>query len=249
MFYLLGRFLRYLFYGIDFVLFTAVLYLLSFVPKRWLPAFYPQLFWLWCRFFVRALGAQLHLLQQNARPIPKQYILVANHPSAFEDIGIPALFPVYSVAKIEVQDWWIVGRIGVAAGTLFVRREERESRRAAFQQIIDELNSGKNIAVYPEGGCKGRRIFETFRYGPFDVSMQTGIPILPVFLHYEAQEDFEWKPHETLMHKIWHYLVTQNKRINYYVIDAIDPEAFDSKEAYMQHVHALYLKWQAKYLD
>lgn len=248
-FYYIGRVLAFLIHGIDFIAFTVILYLLSFLPQTWLPAFYPRLFWLWCRFFVRALGVDLRLMQQNAHPLPPRYILIGNHPSAFEDIGVPALFPVYSLAKIEVRDWWVVGRIGRAAGTLYVQREQKDSRRQAFQQIVDELNTGKNIALYPEGGCKGRRIFEDFRYGAFDISMQTGIPILPVFLHYEAQEDFEWKPGEILLQKLWHFLSTKNNRANYYVFDAIDPAGFTSKEAFAEHVHGLYLQWQARYLE
>ncbi len=44
----------------------------------------------------------------------------------FEDIGIPAVFPVHSLAKIEVRDWWLVGRISVASGSLYVERESKQ---------------------------------------------------------------------------------------------------------------------------
>ena len=248
-FFYLGRFLRISLYGIDFAVFTLILYLLSFLPRGWLAGIYPRLFWFWCRLFVRALEVDLCLHQNNARALPRHYILIANHPSAFEDIGIPALFPVYSLAKIEVRDWWIVGRISAAAGNLYVNRENRDSRRAAYRQIIDELERGKNIALYPEGGCKGRRIFESFRYGAFDISLKTGIPIVPVFIHYEAQEDFEWRPNEYLVQKIWHILTTKNSRANYHVFDALDPSVFDNKDLYADHVRGLYLKWQEKYLE
>ncbi|HDP89511.1 MAG TPA: 1-acyl-sn-glycerol-3-phosphate acyltransferase [Thioalkalivibrio sp.] len=249
MFYLLGKWLRRLFYGIDFTLYTALVYLLSFLPRRLVRPVYSRLFFGWCRSFVRALGVELRLHQHNTRPLPRQYLLIANHPSAFEDIGIPALFPVHSLAKAEVRDWWIVGRISVAADTLFVQREERESRRAAFDAIVEALELGRNVAVYPEGGCKGRRIFETFRYGVFEISLKTGTPIVPVFLHYESQDDFEWKPGETLLHKLMHFFTTQNPRANYHVYDALDPAAFADRESYMRHAHGLYLQWQARYLD
>lgn len=248
MFYYLGRTLKILVYGIDLIIFTTILYLLSFVPRGWVEGFYPKLFWFWCRLFVYTLGVDLRLYQNNTRPLPQRYILIANHPSAFEDIGIPALFPVYSLAKIEVKDWWVVGRISSALGNLYVHRENRDSRRAAYQQIIDELQLGKNIALYPEGGCKGRRIFESFRYGAFDISLKTGIPILPVFIHYEAQEDFEWRPNVYLVTKLWEILSSKNKCANYYVFDALNPTDFESKEQYTEHVHDLYLKWQARYL-
>ncbi len=231
------------------ILLTVILYVLSYLPRFVTRRFYPRLFWTWSRFFVRALGVELYLHQKNHRPLPKSYIMVANHPSAFEDVGIPALFPVFSVAKIEVRDWWIVGRIAAAAGTLFVERESKESRQAVAEQMIDELQKGKNIAIYPEGGCKGRRIFESFRYGSFDVAMRSGIPIVPVFLHYEAQERFEWQPPYTLVQKLWHILTSRNHRVNYYVYDAIEPADFSDKESFANHVHALYLKWQERYLD
>jgi 1-acyl-sn-glycerol-3-phosphate acyltransferase len=234
---------------LELALFTLLMYVLSFLPRAVLKGFYFPLFRFWARAFARALGVDLRVHQKNSRPLPTQYILIANHPSAFEDIGIPAVFPVHSLAKIEVRDWWVVGRISTASGSLYVHRESRESRNAAAEQIDSELRAGKNIALYPEGGCKGRRIFEDFRYGAFDISLRTGIPILPVFLHYESQDDFEWREPQTLLHKIWHMMTTQNNHANYYVYDAIDPAAFSDREIYAAHAHAKYLEWQARYLD
>jgi len=233
---------------VELAIFTLILYLLSYLPQVLRPFFF-SLFRLWCCSFTRALGVELRLHQKNIRALPEHYILIANHPSAFEDIGIPALFPVHSLAKIEVRDWWLVGRISTASGTLYVHRESRESRNAAAEQIEMELRQGKNIALYPEGGCKGRRIFESFRYGAFDISLRTGIPVLPVFLHYESQDDFEWRAPQTLLHKLWHMMRTQNSRANYYVYDAIDPAGFADKETYAEFIHNKYLEWQARYLD
>lgn len=243
------RFSWFVIHWIELSLFTLVMYTLTYVPGIGHSSFYFMLFQFWCRAFVRALGVDLRLHQKNIHALPDQYILVANHPSAFEDIGIPALFPVHSLAKIEVKDWWIVGRINYAAGTLYVDRESAESRKAAVDLMINTLKSGANIALYPEGGCTGRRITRDFKLGAFDASLQTGIPILPVFIHYEAQQDFEWQPPYTLVQKIWHFMRTQNNRANYYVYDAINPSEFKHKVDYAQYVRAEYIKWQQKYLE
>lgn len=234
---------------VDFAILTLIMYGLTFLPKPILDKYYPRFFRFWCQAFVHTLGIELRPHQKHAKPLPERFIMIGNHPSAFEDIGIPALFNVYSLAKIEVRDWFIVGRISWAAGTLYVQRESKESRNAAAQNLIDALESGKNIALYPEGGCKGRRIFESFRYGAFDISLQTGVPIVPVFLHYEAQEDFEWTDPDTLLDKLVHFLTTKNKRANYYVFDPIDPKDFPDKESYCNYAHNLYLEWQKKYLE
>jgi len=249
LFYYLLRIIKIVFFWVDFILLTAFLLLLAYIPFKHRDQIYPKLFRIWCKAFVRALDVDLKLHQKNLVPIPKQYILIANHPSAFEDIGVPALFDVHSLAKHEVGHWPIFGPISRAAGTLYVNRESKESRADAGRQIEADLAKGKNIALYPEGGCKGKRIFDTFRYGAFDISLNTGIPILPLFLHYEAQDDFAWTDPHTLVDKMWHFLTTKNNKANYYVFDALNPADFKDKESYMNHTHALYLSWQKKYLE
>lgn len=248
-FYYTVRIIKLAAMWVDFVFLTIILYALSWLPTNVLGYWYFRLFRVWCKSFVRALGVNLKLHQKNLHDIPHNYILIANHPSAFEDIGIPALFEVYSLAKIEVKAWWVVGRISSAAGNLYVKRESKESRNKAAETIKNEVENGKNIALYPEGGCKGKRIFESFRYGAFDVSMKTGVPILPVFLHYEAQDDFAWRDPHTLLDKIYHFLNTENSTANYYVFDAIDPSQFNSKEEFTEYTWQLYKSWQEKYME
>jgi len=234
---------------LELAAFTFVLYILAWLPKSFLKYFYHYWFRIWCSSFVRALGVDLRLHEKNSEPLPKQFILIANHPSALEDVGIPTLFDVYPLAKQGVREWLIVGKINEAAGTLFVKRGNKESRHTAFDNLQQTLEQGKNVVIFPEGGCKGRRIYERFEYGAFDLSIRTGIPILPVFLHYEAQETFEWTTPHTLMHKMWHFMTSQNDQANYYLHDPIYPDDFRDKHEYMEHVHDLYLQWQARYLE
>ncbi len=234
---------------LELALFTLVLYFLSWLPSFFTGKYYHSLTRIWCRFFVRALGIDLRLHQKNSQPLPEHFILVANHPSALEDFAIPSLFNVHPLGKEGVRHWYFIGRISEKAGTIFVKRSDPESRHAALESLIDAVKNGRNVAVFPEGGCKGRRIHSKFQTGAFDISIKTGIPILPVFLHYEEQDTFEWRDPQTLLHKFWHYMTCQNNHANYYVYDAISPEGFDTKEEFAEHVHALYLQWQTRYLD
>ena len=104
------RLMRKVIGWVDFIAFTMLMYLLSWLP--W-PGIHPvaRLFQAWSRAFVRALDVDLRLHQKNRRRLPTRFILIANHPAAFEDIGIPALFDVVSLAKLQVQGWFVVGRI------------------------------------------------------------------------------------------------------------------------------------------
>ena len=235
---------------VELILLTLVLYGMTFLPVRLLTKLnYPTVFRFWCWLFTKALNVDLRLHQKNTYPIPEKYILIANHPSAFEDVGIPSLFPVTCLAKEEVKSWFMVGRINIAAGTLFVKRNDSSSRRQVIKDMINEIYKGNNIALYPEGGCFGRRIQPSFKNGAFLVSYQTGIPILPIFLHYEMQDVFEWRDPQTLIQKMWHFITSQNNSVNYYLYDAIDPKQFNTIEEYNHHVHSLYVTWQEKYLN
>src|SRR5712691_1575555 len=159
---LLFRLLRKAAGWIDFIAFTALIYLLSWLPWR---GKHPvaRMFNAWCRSFVRALDVDLRLHQKNRAHLPGRFILIANHPSAFEDIGIPALFDVVSLAKLQVQDWFVAGRIARAAGTLFVDRDNPDSRHQVIETMVAAVNAGQNLALYPEGGCTGRRLFKEFK--------------------------------------------------------------------------------------
>jgi 1-acyl-sn-glycerol-3-phosphate acyltransferase len=244
---LILRFLVRLVAIVDCMAFTALMWLLTWLP--W-PGRHPvaRMFGAWSRSFVRALGVDLRLHQKNLKQLPARYILIANHPAAFEDIGIPALFDVVSLAKVEVADWFIVGRISKAAGTLYVDREDAASRDQAIETMVNAVNSGQNIALYPEGGCKGRRLFHEFKSGAFEVSIRSGVPVLPVFLHYEAQDDFEWQG-QTLPEKIRHMLFTVNNRANYYVFDPLEPKDFKDKYAMKAAAYEKYVDWNEKYLE
>ncbi len=245
---LLLRLIRKIVGWVDFILFSILVYLLAWLP--W-PGKHPvaRMFHAWCRSFVRALDVDLRLHQKNRKRLPTRFILIANHPAAFEDIGIPALFDVVSLAKLQVQDWFIAGRIAKAAGTLFVDRDNPESRQQVIQTMVDAVNAGQNLALYPEGGCKGRRLFNEFKSGAFEVSIKTGVPILPVFLHYEAQDDFEWQPPYTLPDKIRHMMTTVNNRANFYVYDVLDPKDYADKYAMKAAAYAMYVRWDAQYLE
>jgi len=245
---LLFRLARKIAGWVDFILLCILVYLLAWLP--W-PGKHPvaRLFPAWCRAFARALDVDIRVHQKHRKHLPQRYILIANHPSAFEDIGIPAVFDVVSLAKLQVQDWFIFGRIAKAAGTLFVDRDNPDSRKQVIFTMVEAVNAGQNIALYPEGGYKGRRLHTEFKSGAFEVSVRTGIPILPVFLHYEAQDDFEWQPPYGLIDKIRHFMTTVNNRANYYVYDPMDPKDYADKYAMKAAAYALYTRWNAQYLE
>lgn len=232
---------------LDLLAHSAVLWLLALLPRSWTRGWYAKLFPGWCRTFVRALRVELRRHEHYSGSLPSHYLLIANHPSAFEDIGIPALFPVDSLAKTEVRDWWVAGRIADRAGTLFVRRDSKASRRAAADAMVAALRRGRCIALYPEGGCHGRRLAGRFHYGTFEVAQRADVPVVPVFIHYEAQEAFEWA-HQGLLRKILDIATAPNRCAHYHIFDPFNPRDYPDARAFHDAVYAAYQRWQARFL-
>ncbi len=232
------------FCAVLFIPFTIFMWLIAWLPQSITQTFYPKLFQWWSHLFALTLGVKLRLKNHQKKGMPQQYILIANHPSAFEDIGIPALFNVHSLAKIGVKHWWVVGQISVAAGTLFVNRRSKSSRRQAVRDMIDSLEKKKwNIGLYPEGGCKGKDI-QPFLKGAFEISLHTGIPILPVYLHYHDEQSFVWLDGVNLIEKIFEIIKAKNHQADYHLFDAIDPRQYTDLNEYKNDVHHKYLKWE-----
>ncbi len=232
---------------IDLILYTAWIYVLTFLPHAFRNRIYPKRFQRWCQIFCKALNVKLHVHEHYQGQLPEKYIVIANHPSLFEDIGMPAIFNAKFLSKAEVRNWWIGGRIAEAAGTLFFNREDKAARKQARIDIKNTIGAGHSIGLYPEGGCKGRRIYTPFTHGAFDLSIETNTPIIPVFIYYEAQATFEWQ-NQTVLQKIWQIFTARNAHAHYYIYDPIYPQQFTHSEHLRHHVETFYRNMEVRLL-
>lgn len=198
-----------------------------------------------CGGFVRFFGVELHIHHKYTGELPKHYLLISNHPSGADIVILNALFPVYPLAKEEIKQWWFLGRISQATGVAFVKREDKESRHAAKQALIEYAKQGKNLLIYPEGGCFGKHL-RPFKYGVFDISLAAQVPILPIYFQYEAENSFEWGNYG-LLHHIWNIVTAPNKHAHCYIFPPIEPTNFTDTPTFCEHVHKQFELWENKY--
>lgn len=76
--------------------------------------------------------------------------VVANHGSWIDIFALNARKNVYFVSKSEVASWPGIGWLARATGTLFIRRDPRETKNqvAVFEE---RLNHGHRLLFFPEG--------------------------------------------------------------------------------------------------
>ena len=69
----LGRWLLFIINSLELLIFTVFMYAATYLPVQ-LRTWYPRVFMVWCRAFIRTLGVDLRLHQKHEKPLPKQYI-------------------------------------------------------------------------------------------------------------------------------------------------------------------------------
>ena len=92
-------------------------------------------------------------------PPTPPFFLVTNHLSYVDIAALRATVKGIFVAKAEVNEWFLAGRIVRDMGVIFIDRNNRRDIPRAGAEIIRKLNEGEGVIVFPEGtSTKGEDI-------------------------------------------------------------------------------------------
>ena len=138
----------------------------------------------WARFCFRwacrCLGLNIH---QHGSPSNDTVLFVSNHIS-WSDIPIlGSLAPIRFLSKAEVGQWPLIGWLARQAGTLFIHRGGGQARRVRGQ-IIENLQAGENVLVYPEGTTSAGLTVLPFHGLLLRAAPESKTPIQPVTIAY-----------------------------------------------------------------
>lgn len=174
------------FYSLLVFIFAVLIYLpfflvaSLFLPKSLLDkfAFYsfyfiPRLLFYPCLIRMKIYGKEDIDPNQN-------YVIVSNHQSLLDIFANPGTSPVFFkyLAKLEVHSMPVLSTIADFY-CVYVDRRNKDSRAASFQRMVDAINSGDSILVYPEGtrNRTGEPLKE-FYDGAFRLAIKTQRPLL-----------------------------------------------------------------------
>ncbi len=146
-----------------------------------------QLAYEWAQVLLSGMGMALHVDGEPVRD--SGALLVSNHRSYVDIIALLASTPCCFLAKGDVADWPVLGKAAVRAGTVFVDRKAKDSRKAARDMMRGLLEDGHTVVVFPEGTTYPGPGCSDFRQGAFETAMEAGVPVLPVAIEYPHPED------------------------------------------------------------
>lgn len=137
---------------------------------------------LWFRSLLWTLN--VHLASEG-ESVSGGSLQVANHISWLDVAVLGATGSTGFVAKAEIAQWPLVGRMAKAGGTVFLPRGAHQSGQAA-ELVAQRLAAGQSVVVFPEAtttdGSRTRHFYARF----FAASIDSGRPIQPIALQYRV---------------------------------------------------------------
>lgn len=181
---------RTIFFAV-FTLLCTVIALLGSVPfgHKW--ALSTQRFWSVVMLKVFGVKAVLH------GDTPEVGLMMSNHQSYIDIWLIPKYAITVFVAKAEVKKMPFVGWGASAVNTVYVDRNDKNSRAATKNEIANRIKKGRSVIIFPEGTTGDGNGLLPLKPGMFFNAAEEGFPIIPVAIFYE-NADLAWVGDDSL---------------------------------------------------
>ena len=160
-----------------FVATTLGLYAMWLIGSFFIPnkQFWRQTaFHAWARAFVRISNMRIEVIGTPPHP---PFFLVCNHLSYTDIPALRSIAEGVFVAKGEIESWFLAGKIVRDMGTIFINRQNRRDIPRAGSEIIQRLENGEGVIVFPEGtSTKGENV-EAFNSSFLEFAAKTDLPV------------------------------------------------------------------------
>ena len=204
--YLRASFRYFLFVSSTLGIYGVWLVCSSFIPNKiyWRQVILKS----WARAFVRISKMKIEII---GKPPSPPFFLVCNHLSYTDVPALRAVVDGVFVAKGEIENWFLAGKICRDMGTIFINRSNRRDIPRAGAEIIKRLQQGEGVVVFPEGtSTKGETILP-FNSSFLEFAAKSDLPVSYASITYstppdvpKASETVSWWDEKTFGEHLWY---------------------------------------------
>ena len=139
---------------------------------------------LWMNVWLNLVGCPIKIKGKENFAPGTTYIITCNHNSMMD---VPLSCPYIPGANktIAKASFAMVPLFGFfyMKGSVLVNRKSDESRRQSFEKMVETLNKGMHMSVFPEGTRnRTNEPLKKFHDGAFKLAEKTGKSIIPAIL-------------------------------------------------------------------
>lgn len=188
----------------------------------------------WSRQLLETLGIRLQV-GAGRTALPVRGMVVSNHISWLDIFVINALTPAAFVSKDDVKHWPLIGWLCAHTETIFLARGSRTAAQRTRATMIDHLQSGVHVAVFPEGTTTGGDRVLPFHAALFQSAIDAGAPVIPLVLRYADRHGNPSRAPAydgdiTLWQCLWSIARTGGLAADLRVLEAIESRGVERRE-------------------
>ena len=120
--------------------------------------------------------------------VPTGGLVVSNHISYLDIVGLSVVTGCAFVSKKEVADWPLFGAYAQKGATIFLDRERRGAVADVASLMKGHLDAQIPVVLFPEGTSTDATGVLPFRTSLFEPVIQLGGPVVPCGLRYSVAE-------------------------------------------------------------
>lgn len=133
-----------------------------------------------CRLVLSRLGVATRV----RGPRPQRGLVCSNHLSYLDIAVLAAAAPCLFVSKREIGRWPIFGFFARCAGTIFLDRQSHASAETVAAEMVDALDRGVPVLLFPEGTSTDGREVLRFHSTLLEPAVQKGLEMTAAAVAY-----------------------------------------------------------------
>jgi 1-acyl-sn-glycerol-3-phosphate acyltransferase len=176
----------------------------------------------WSLVLMRVFGLRVHRI---GSPLPGAVMFVANHVSWLDIQLMHSQRMMGFIAKAEISRWPFLGWLASRGETIYHHRGSHDSLHGVMHQMVERLESGRAIGVFPEGRTTTGHEIANFHARIFQPAVLAGVPAQPVALRYgrrgDAQSVIAFQPGENFLQNFLRILGEPGREAEVHFLDPV----------------------------
>ncbi len=132
-------------------------------------------------------------VQVIGEPPSGSVLIAANHISWLDIPVLHSACAMGFVGKAEIESWPVFRSIARVGGTIFHQRGSHDSAAGVSALMVERLQQGRAVAIFPEGGIQPGAPIRVFHARMFRAAVDVGCPVQPVMIRYSREGHIDEK--------------------------------------------------------
>lgn len=138
----------------------------------------------WLKLANPILGNRIEF---KGQAVPGAALYISNHRTFSDPIIQTLILDAFIIAKAEVGNIPVLSKGAEVTGIIYVKRESLKSRKETRNTLLQTLQNGHNVLVYPEGTVGVKAHTKPFKKGTFNTAATYNFPVVPIAIEYKKE--------------------------------------------------------------